>query len=151
MEASAIANTAQIPESLDPRLATIIAVALIVLILIISIASVLISVFSYSLIVFVGTCLFAAAGFLASLHSHPAAIPVGIGLQLGGLLLAIGGVQSHRRSVAILFALEQLSDVVAPSIVPHEQGMVSRSVGARTSLIMRRFTDPSGLRSGERP
>ena len=126
MGPSAIANSAQIAEFLDPRLATIIAMVLIVLILVIPVASVLISVFSYSLVVFVGTCLFAAAGLLA-LHSLPAAIPVGIGLQLVGLLLAIGGVQSHRRSVAILLALERLSDVVAPSIVPHEQEMVSRS------------------------
>ena len=97
MGPSAIADSAQIAESLDPRLATIIAMVLIVLILVIPVASVLISVFSYSLVVFVGTCLFAAAGLLASSHSLPAAIPVGIGLQLVGLLLAIGGVQSHRR------------------------------------------------------
>ena len=61
------------------------------------------------------------------MHSLPAAIPVGIGLQLVGLLLAIGGVQSHRRSVAILLALERLSGAVAPSIVPHEREMASRS------------------------
>ena len=53
MGPSAIADSAQIAESLDPRLATIIAMVLIVLILVIPVASVLISVFSYSLVVFV--------------------------------------------------------------------------------------------------
>jgi len=121
MEASGEAINALIVEALDPRLATIIAVTLVVLIFVIPIASVLTSAFSNSSVIFLATCLLSAAGFLISIYPHPVAIPAGIGIQLGGLLLAIGGVQSRRRSAAVWHAIEELFASVAPSIVPHEE------------------------------
>jgi hypothetical protein len=100
--------------------ATIIALTLVVLIFAIRIASVLISIFSRSLVIFLAVCLVVVAGFLMSLHAHPAAIPAGIAVQLGGLLLAVGGVQLHRRWVSVWHALNELSATAdAPSIVPH--------------------------------
>jgi hypothetical protein len=60
------------------------------------------------------------AGFLMSFYPHPAAIPAGMAVQLGGLFLAIGGVQSHRRWVSVWHALKDLSATTeAPSIVPN--------------------------------
>jgi H+/gluconate symporter-like permease len=114
MEASA--------EPLDPVLATIIAVTLVVLIFVIPIASVLASVFSKSSVIVLATCLLSAAGFLVAIYPHPVVVPAGIAIQLSGLLLAIGGVQSRRKWAAVWHALEELSaSVYAPSIVPHEE------------------------------
>ena len=70
--------------------------------------------------IFLATFLVVVVGFLMSFYPHPAAIPAGITVQLGGLLLAIGGVQSHRRWVSVWRALKELSATAeAPSIVPH--------------------------------
>ena len=80
MEVSSVAGNAPIAEALDPRVATIIAVTFVVLIFAIPIASVLISTFANSLVVFLATCLLSVAGLLISLYPHPAAIPAGIGI-----------------------------------------------------------------------
>jgi hypothetical protein len=125
MEASsAIASPVLIAEPLDPRLATMIAMTLVVLIFVIPIASALISAFSHSLVIFLGTCLLSAAGFLVSLQPQPAAIPAAIGIQIGGLLLAIGGMQSRSRLAAVWRAIERLPAsprIASPSTAPHEE------------------------------
>jgi hypothetical protein len=109
-----------IAEAIDPQIATIIALTLVGLIFAIPIASVPISIFSRSLVIFLAAGLVVVAGFLMSLYPHPAAIPAGIAAELGALLLAIGGVQSHRRRVSASHALEDLlATTEAPSIVPH--------------------------------
>jgi hypothetical protein len=116
------ADNVLIPEPLDPVLATIIAVTLVVLIYAIPIASVLISVFSKNWVIVLGTCLLSAAGFLVVHFQDPLALFAYSAIQVGGLLLAIGGVQSRRRWVSVWHALEELSaSVHAPSIVPHEE------------------------------
>jgi len=99
-----------------PIMATLIAMILVILIFIIPIASVLTSTFSNSLVIFLETFLLSFGGFVTSLLSHPIAIPAGIGIELGGLLVAIGGVQSRRRSVAMWHAIDRLP--ASPSIVP---------------------------------
>jgi hypothetical protein len=54
--------------------------------------------------------------------SASVAVPASIGIQLSGLLLAIGGLQSGRRWAAVWHAFEELSaSVHTPSIVPHEE------------------------------
>src|SRR5262245_6920817 len=101
MEAFGEASNGLIAEALDPVPATIIAATLVVLIFVIPIASVLTSALSKSLVIVLATCLLSTAGFLVSIYPHPVAVPVGIGIQVGGLLLAIGEVQSHRRLAAV--------------------------------------------------
>jgi hypothetical protein len=92
MEASGEASNVLIAEALDPVTATMIAAILVVLIFVIPIASVLTSAFSKSLVIVLATGLLSTAGFLISIYPHhPVAVPVGIGIQVGGLLLAIGG------------------------------------------------------------
>ena len=118
------ANNVMIAELLDPVLATTIVVILGVLIYVGPIASVLICVFSKNWVIVLGTCLLSAAGFLIA-AAHPQytlALFAGSAIQVGGLLLAIGGVQSHRRWAAVCHAYAELSaSVHAPSIVPHEE------------------------------
>src|SRR5215813_1918282 len=117
------ANNVLIAEPLDPVLVTIIVVTLGVLIYVGPIASVLTSVFSKNWVIVLGTCLLSATGFLIDVHfQDPLALFAGSAVQVGGLLLAIGGVQSRRRWAAVWHAFEELSaSVHAPSIVPHEE------------------------------
>jgi hypothetical protein len=123
------AENVLIAEPLDPVLETIIVVTLGVLLYVGPIASVLISVFSKNWVIVLGTCLLSAAGFLVVHFEDPLALFAGSAIQVGGLLLAIGGVQSRRRWAAVWDAVEELSTSVhAPSIVPDEER--SRSVAA---------------------
>jgi hypothetical protein len=124
MEVSGEVGNVLIAAPLDPVLVNIILVTLGVLIFVGPIASVLISVFSNNWVIVLGTCLLSAAGFLiAAAHfQDPLALFAGAAIQVGGLLLAIGGVQSRRRWAAVWHAFEELSGSVhAPSIVPHEE------------------------------
>jgi hypothetical protein len=116
------ANNVLIAEPLDPVLATVIGVTLAVLIFVIPIASVLTSVFSKNWVIVLGTCLLSASGFLVVHFQDPLALFAGSAIQVGGLLPAIGGVQSRRRWATFWHAFEELSvSVHAPSIVPHEE------------------------------
>ena len=118
------ASNVLIAESLEPVLVTIIVVTLGVLIYVGPIASVLISVFSKNWVIVLGTCLLSAAGFsIAAVHFQvPLALFAGAAIQVGGLLLAISGMQSRRRWAAVWHAFEELSGSVhAPSVVPHEE------------------------------
>ena len=128
------ANKVMIAEPLDAVLATIIVVILGVLIYVGPIASVLISVFSKNWVIVLGTCLLSAAGFLiAAVHfQYALALFAGSAIQVGALLLAIGGVQSHRRWAAFWHAYAELSaSVHAPSIVPPEEPSSHREAEGR--------------------
>jgi hypothetical protein len=107
------ANNVLSAEPLDPVLATIIAVTLGVLIYVGPIASALTSVFSKNWVIVLGTCLLSAAGFLIAAVPFQGddllALFAGSAIQVGGLLLAIGGVQSRRRWAAVWHAFEELS------------------------------------------
>src|SRR5262249_19208981 len=138
------ANNVLIAEPLDPVLATIIAVTLVVLIFVIPIATVLTSAFSKNGVIVLGTCLLSATGFLIDVHfQDPLALFAGSAIQVGGLLLAIGGVQSRRRWAAVWHAFEEQSaSVHAPSIVRHEEPSI------HTQQIPTQFARHQGSDSG---
>jgi hypothetical protein len=94
----------------DPQLATIIAFSFFVLFFVtIPIASVLIAAFSKSILIFLETCFLSAAGFLLTWHLDPSTSLVGVGLQLGGLLLTIAALQLRRRLVVLWHPVERQS------------------------------------------
>jgi hypothetical protein len=98
----------------DPQLATIIAFTFFVLFFVtIPIASVLIAAFSKSIVIFLETCFLSAAGFLLTWHLDPSTILVGVGLQLGGLLLAIAGLQLRGWLVVLWHSV--VAAVIRPS------------------------------------
>jgi len=71
--------------------ATVIALALMILLFLLPVAAIFVATFSRNWVVILGTLLLSGVGFLISLQPSSASIPVAVGMQLGGLLLGIAG------------------------------------------------------------
>ena len=95
-------------EWLAPIIATAIAVTLVISFFLLPITSVVVASFSRNLVVLFGTILLSLGGLLISFHTSSMAIPVGVGMELGGLLLAIAGTRYRKETVHLWNEIERL-------------------------------------------
>lgn len=107
------ATAATITEAIDPGIATVVALSVALLIFILPIASSVVASLSRNLVIFLGTLMLSWGGFLILFLPSPVTVPITVGMQLAGLLLAIGGISRNKNEIE-----RQLQHRISPPIAP---------------------------------